>query len=74
MVGLEGGPLSLKSTTEELLETKIADPVQKAEGIRHVSHVTPSIRKKLTLTSPTSGGRSVGRNKAIVKELANKSA
>jgi hypothetical protein len=26
-VGLERGPLSLVSTTEELLDTKVADPV-----------------------------------------------
>jgi hypothetical protein len=31
-----------------------------AVGIRHADNVTPSIRKKLALTSPTSGGRSVG--------------
>jgi hypothetical protein len=29
-------------------------------GIRCTDHATPSIRKKLALTSPTSGGRSVG--------------
>jgi hypothetical protein len=29
-------------------------------GIRHADHVTPSFRKKLALTSLTSGGRSVG--------------
>jgi hypothetical protein len=31
-----------------------------AVGIRHADHVAPSIRKTLTLTSLTSGGRSVG--------------
>jgi hypothetical protein len=31
-----------------------------AVGIRHADHVTPAIRKKLPLTSPTSGDRSVG--------------
>jgi P2-related tail formation protein len=31
-----------------------------AVEIRRVDHVTPSIRKNVTLTSPTSGGRSVG--------------
>jgi hypothetical protein len=31
-----------------------------AVGIRHADHVAPSIRKKLTIASPTSGGRSVG--------------
>jgi hypothetical protein len=31
-----------------------------AVGIRHADHVAPSIRKKLAITSLTSGGRSVG--------------
>jgi hypothetical protein len=31
-----------------------------AVGIRHADRVAPSIRKKLAITSPTSGGRSVG--------------
>jgi hypothetical protein len=64
LVGLERGPLSLVCTTEELLDKKVAAPVQKTEdtavGIRHADHVAPSIRKKLAITSPTSGGRSVG--------------
>jgi hypothetical protein len=38
-VGLERGPLSLVSTTEELLDRKVAAPVYKTEntavGIRH---------------------------------------
>jgi hypothetical protein len=63
-VGLERGPLSLASTTEELLDRKVAAPVYKTEntavGIRHADDVAPSIRKKLAITSPTSGGRSVG--------------
>jgi hypothetical protein len=54
------------------LNEKVAAPVKKAEltagGIRCAEHATPSIRKKLALTSPTCGGRSVGivrlRNKA----------
>jgi hypothetical protein len=49
VVGLERGPLSLVSTTEELLDIKIAAPVYKTEntaiGIRHADHVAPSIRK-----------------------------
>jgi hypothetical protein len=48
VVGLELGPLSLVSTTEELLDRKVAAPVQKTEntagGIRHADHVAPSIR------------------------------
>jgi hypothetical protein len=64
VVGLERGPLSLVSTTEEILDRKVAASVYKTEntaiGIRHADHVAPSIRKKLAITSPTSGGRSVG--------------
>jgi hypothetical protein len=49
LVGLERGPLSLVSTTEELLDIKVAAPVYKtkntAGGIRHADHVAPSIRK-----------------------------
>jgi hypothetical protein len=48
VVGLERGPLSLVSTTEELLDRKVAAPVWKTEntagGIRHADHVAPSIR------------------------------
>jgi hypothetical protein len=46
------------------LKEKVAAPVQKAEntavGIRRADHMTPSIRQMLALTSPTSGGLSVG--------------
>jgi hypothetical protein len=49
VVGLERGPLGLVSTTEELLDRKVAAPVYKTEntvvGIRHADHVAPSIRK-----------------------------
>jgi hypothetical protein len=48
-VGLEGGPLSLVSTTEEVLDRKVAAPVSKTENTavrnRHADHVAPSIRK-----------------------------
>jgi hypothetical protein len=51
VVGLERGPLSLVNTTEELLDRKVAAPVQKTEntavGIRNADHVAPSIRKKV---------------------------
>jgi hypothetical protein len=64
VVGLERGPLSLVSTTEELLGRKVAAPVLKTENtaveIRHADHVAPFIHKKLAITSPTSGSRSVG--------------
>jgi hypothetical protein len=50
VVGLKRGPLSLVSTTEELLDRKVAAPVYKTEntvvGIRHADHVAPSIRKR----------------------------
>jgi hypothetical protein len=49
VVGLERGPLSLVSTTEELLDRKIAAPVYKTENtaieISHADHVAPSLRK-----------------------------
>jgi hypothetical protein len=63
-VGLERGALSLVSTTEGLLDRKVEAPVSKIEnmavGIRHADQVALSIRKTLAITSPTSGGRSVG--------------
>jgi hypothetical protein len=49
VLGLERGPLSLVSTTEELLDRKVAAPVYKTEntavGICYDDHVAPSIRK-----------------------------
>jgi hypothetical protein len=49
VVGLERGPPRLVSTTEELLDRKVAAPVEKTEntavGIRHADHVAPSIHK-----------------------------
>jgi hypothetical protein len=63
-MGLERGPLSLVSTTEELLDRKVAALVYKTEntvvGIRHADHVAPLSAKKLAITSLTSSGRSVG--------------
>jgi hypothetical protein len=76
VVGLEGGALSLVSTTEEPFDRKVAAPVYKIEntaiGIRHADHVAPSILNKLTITSPTSGGRSVGivRSRAQTVEFS----
>jgi hypothetical protein len=53
VVGLERGQFSLVSTTEELLDRKVAAPVYKTEntgvGIRHADHVAPSIRKSWQL-------------------------
>jgi hypothetical protein len=49
VVGLELGPLSLVSTTEELLDRKVTAPVYKTENtavvIPHTDHVAPSMHK-----------------------------
>jgi hypothetical protein len=49
VVGLERGPLSLVSTTEELLGRKSSGSCLQTEntavGIRHADHVAPFIRK-----------------------------
>jgi hypothetical protein len=48
VVVLERGPLSLVSTTKELLDRKVAAPVYKTENTavgRHADYVAPSIRK-----------------------------
>jgi hypothetical protein len=62
-VGLERGPLSLVSRTEELLDRKVAAPVQKTEntavGIRHADHVAPSIRKSWQIRRQAAVARSV---------------
>jgi hypothetical protein len=46
------------------MKENVAAPVLKIEytavGIRHADHVAPLYPQKLALTSPTSGGRSVG--------------
>jgi hypothetical protein len=60
-VGLELGPLSLVRITEELFEWKSSCSGSRksrltAVGIRCADHATPSISKKLALTSLTSGG------------------
>jgi hypothetical protein len=65
VVGLERGPLSLVSTNEELhLKEKVAASAQKADttavGIRRVDYEKHFYTQKFALTSPTSGGRSVG--------------
>jgi hypothetical protein len=72
-VALERGPLSLVSTTEELLDRKVAAPVYKTEnsavGIRRADYATPLYPQKLALTSPTSGGRSVGMVRSRTKTM-----
>jgi hypothetical protein len=64
VVGLERGPLSLVSTTEELLERKSSGS---GLEIREYGSRVPSRRPRgtlypqnLALTSPRGGGRSVG--------------
>jgi hypothetical protein len=52
VVGLERGPLSLVSSTEELLDRKVAvscleNRENTAGGIRHADHVAPSIRTSM---------------------------
>jgi hypothetical protein len=64
-VGLERGPLSLVSTMEELLGRKNSGSglENRDYGRRRSAALTtrhPSIRKKLALTSPTSGDNSFG--------------
>jgi hypothetical protein len=65
VMGLERGPLSLVNTTEELLDRKVA-----VVGIRHADHVALSTHKKLAITSPTSGGRSVGIVRSLTQTMA----
>jgi hypothetical protein len=62
-VGLERGPLSLVSTIEELLERKRSGSGLENENTAvGISQLTTwhSLSANLALTSPTSGGRSVG--------------
>jgi hypothetical protein len=63
-VGLKRSPLGLVSTTEELLERKSSGsgPESPEYGRRDPSSCPSGTLypQKLALTSPTSGGRSVG--------------
>jgi hypothetical protein len=65
VVGLERSPLSLVSTTEELLERKSSssDLENREYGDRDPSRCPRGTfyPQKLALTPPTSGGRSVGK-------------
>jgi hypothetical protein len=56
-VGLERGPLSLVSTTEELLDRNIRGSDLESREYGRGDLLCP---QKLALTSLTSGGRSVG--------------
>jgi hypothetical protein len=53
------------------LKEKVAAPVYKIEntalGIRQPDHVAPANPQKLALTSPTSGGRSVGILSSLIQ-------
>jgi hypothetical protein len=72
-VGLERGPLSLVSTIEELLERKNKDSgPEKGEYGRGDQLRGPRdtlYQLKLVLTSPTSGGRSVGIGRLRTKAM-----
>jgi hypothetical protein len=61
-VGLGRGHLASWVQSRSYLKEEVATWVQKSENtavrIRHADHPAPSIRKKLTLTSPTSGDHS----------------
>jgi hypothetical protein len=63
LVGLEQGPLSLVSTTEELLRRKSCSSSLENQDYRsrdrRTDHVTPSNPQNLALTSMKSGGRLV---------------
>jgi hypothetical protein len=63
VVGLERGPLSIVSTTEELLERKNSgsglETKNTAVGIGYTDHVVPSIRK-IGTNFATGCGRPVG--------------
>jgi hypothetical protein len=64
IVGLERGPLSLVSTTEELRERKSSGSCRKPRLRSYVicrtDYAKPLYSQILALTSPTRGGRSVG--------------
>jgi hypothetical protein len=61
VVGLERGPLSLVSTTEELLDRKVAAPVWKTENTAVGTWPRGALYpQRSALTLSTSGGRSVG--------------
>jgi hypothetical protein len=74
-LGLERGPLSLVSIIEELLERKSSGSgVENRDyglGISRADHAKPLFPQKLTITSPTSGGRSVDivRSRTTVTKL-----
>jgi hypothetical protein len=61
VVGQEWGPLSLVNTIEELLQRNSSDSGLEAREYGHRDPLHDTLYpQKLALTSPTSGGRSVG--------------
>jgi hypothetical protein len=76
VVGQERGPLSLVSTIEELLEGKSSGSglENRQYGHRDPLHWPCDILypQKLTLTSPTSGRRSVGIVRLLTKATEEK--
>jgi hypothetical protein len=70
-VGLERGPLSLLSVSEELVEWKHSGsesrkPRLTAEGIRCADQATPSIRRIKVCTNFAGKGQSLGRYSSLV--------
>jgi hypothetical protein len=60
-VGLERGPLSLVSTTDELLGRKSSGSgLDSREYVLCTDHEIPLYPRKLAFTSPTRGSPSVG--------------
>jgi hypothetical protein len=64
-MGLERGPLSLMSTTKEIFERESSGFCLENRNYGHRGYAAltvqhPAIHKKLSLSSPTSGGRLVG--------------
>jgi hypothetical protein len=76
-MGLQRGPISLVSAIEELLERNSSGSFPEnrnyCTGIRYACYATPLEQPKLELTSPTSGGCSVGIVRSWTKatELLN---
>jgi hypothetical protein len=63
VMGLERGPLSLVRITEELLQWKSSGSASRKSRLAACGSIALTTRhypQKLALTSPTSGGRSVG--------------
>jgi hypothetical protein len=58
-VGLEGGPLSLATTIQELLERRSSGSGLGNRDNGHTDYETPLYPQKWALTSQPSGGRSV---------------